>query len=102
MTTEYILHIILLTLGWGFSACLVLFFVFLCLQFIDAIFQRYRKQGKGEGWCERNSEIMSQSWWFSEDEATMEMLQRMAKDRDVSQNRDEWRRARDSKKEEKP
>ena len=55
----------------------------------------WRAAMMSDGQRQVRERLMQQSWWFSEDEATMEMLQDIARDaQDISHVRDKWRAAR--------
>jgi len=66
-------------------------------QLIDAL--SLRRSRKDEAAQEERREqdrtqLMSDSWWFSEDEPTMVAIQQLAEGHDVSTVRERWRKAR--------
>lgn len=80
----------------GMLACLfvVSLFIFWAANEIG----EWRERRKYQSWKDptdaNNARLLADSWWFSEDEPTMHMLQRLAQNGSVQEVRDSWRKER--------
>ena len=88
------MYLISTIMGWVFTAALFLHgFVW----FLSVRVERKLVDGetaRQQGFKDCLTKLMSDSWWFSEDEQTMNVVQGLAQGKCVSAVRDEWQAAR--------
>lgn len=59
------------------------------------VIQPWKAEQQGIGQREARDRLLSNSWWFSEDKATFDLLVALARDgQNIDQIRDTWRKAR--------
>jgi hypothetical protein len=64
------------------------------MSWTDAIFTRYYERGQQAEWERARRILQEKAYWFSEDEATMKLIEELADGLDVGRIRDNWRRNR--------
>ena len=88
--------IILSVLGGGVVLVILILCAAAILAWIDTILIRYHGLGQQAQWEKDQRQLCEWSNWFSEDEATMELIRDLALRNDISSTRERWRKARAS------
>jgi hypothetical protein len=91
-------------MGWQQFFALVGLGVFICALFVIAcglsvaLYRSRRERWRHKDWCDgidhARAVLSCDAWWFSEDNDTLRVLQRLANGDDVSKVREEWRATR--------